>query len=398
LQSKLYYRDPYIKTFTTKIRHQNQDEAGNWYVVLEETAFYPTGGGQPHDTGTLDDIQVVNVEEMNGEIRHYIEKPLPEKSVNVTGVIDWERRFDHMQQHSGQHILSAAFEELFGYQTVSFHLGNEIVTIDLDIEELSEQEAMAAEKLANQMILENRPIETKWVAENELSKYPLRKMPSVTENIRLVIIPNFDYNGCGGTHPNSTGQVFAIKILDWERQRKRIRVQFVCGNRVLKQLGQKHRVIRKLNALLNAPEEELITAATRLLDHGKEMEKSLEEAREKLLHYEVKELLESRNPESQLIAKVFQNRSIQELQKLARMLTAEKEEVTVLFVAEIGDRLQFVFARGSAGNSNMKQIAADVLPIINGKGGGNETFAQGGGDAHISGDELLNKLIEKLNM
>jgi alanyl-tRNA synthetase len=398
LQSKLYYRDPYIKTFTTKIRHQNQDEAGNWYVVLEETAFYPTGGGQPHDTGTLDDIQVVNVEEMNGEIRHYIEKPLPEKSVNVTGVIDWERRFDHMQQHSGQHILSAAFEELFGYQTVSFHLGNEIVTIDLDIEELSEQEAMAAEKLANQMILENRPIETKWVAENELSKYPLRKMPSVTENIRLVIIPNFDYNGCGGTHPNSTGQVFAIKILDWERQRKRIRVQFVCGNRVLKQLGQKHRVIRKLNALLNAPEEELITAATRLLDHGKEMEKSLEEAREKLLHYEVKELLESRNPESQLIAKVFQNRSIQELQKLARMLTDEKEEVTVLFVAEIGDRLQFVFARGSAGNSNMKQIAADVLPIINGKGGGNETFAQGGGDAHISGDELLNKLIEKLNM
>lgn len=132
----------------------------------------------------------------------------------------------------------------------------------------------------------------------ELSKYPLRKQPSVTENIRLVIIPDFDYNGCGGTHPHSTGQVGAIKILDWERQRKRIRVQFVCGNRVLKQLGKKQKVIRELNALLNASEEEIITAASRLLDHAKETEKSLEEARENLLHYEAKELLEKANLKS----------------------------------------------------------------------------------------------------
>lgn len=397
MQNKLYYRDPYIKTFTTKILHQNQDEAGNWYVILEETAFYPTGGGQPHDTGTLNHIKVVNVEEINGEIRHFVEMPISEQNIDVTGVIDWERRFDHMQQHSGQHILSAAFEELFGYRTVSFHLGKEVLTIDLDIEELSEQKAMEAEKLANQIILENRPIETKWVTERELFKYPLRKQPSVTENIRLVIIPDFDYNGCGGTHPHSTGQVGAIKILDWERQRKRIRVQFVCGNRVLKQLGKKQKVIRELNALLNASEEEIITAASRLLDHAKETEKSLEEARENLLHYEAKELLENSKPEIQLIAKVFRNRSIQELQKLARMITANEEEVTVLFAAENGDRLQFVCARGSADNSNMKQIAADVLPSINGKGGGNETFAQGGGEATISGDELLNQLIEKLN-
>lgn len=255
-------------------------------------------GGQPHDTGTLNHIKVVNVEEINGEIRHFVEKPISEQNIDVTGVIDWERRFDHMQQHSGQHILSAAFEELFGYRTVSFHLGKEVLTIDLDIEELSEQKAMEAEKLANQIILENRPIETKWVTERELSKYPLRKQPSVTENIRLVIIPDFDYNGCGGTHPHSTGQVGAIKILDWERQRKRIRVQFVCGNRVLKQLGKKQKVIRELNALLNASEEEIITAASRLLDHAKETEKSLEEARENLLHYEAKELLEKANLKS----------------------------------------------------------------------------------------------------
>ena len=135
----------------------------------------------------------------------------------VEGVLDWERRFDHMQQHAGQHILSAAFVELFGFPTVSFHLGKEVVSIDLDVEDVSSEQLNAVEKLANDIILENRLIEIKWVTEDELHHYPLRKQLAVTDEIRLVIIPDFDYNGCGGTHPSSTGQVSALKILSTEK-------------------------------------------------------------------------------------------------------------------------------------------------------------------------------------
>lgn len=221
---KLFYKDPYLKTFETKILKQQQVKKGDFYITLEETAFYPTGGGQPHDIGTLNGVKVLNVEEVDGEIRHYVERTLPHLDDQVVGVIDWERRFDHMQQHTGQHILSAAFAQLYDIHTVGFHLGNDTVTIDLDISELTEEMAGKAEKLANDIIMENRAIVTKWVEYDDLVNYPIRKLPSVKENIRLVIIDEFDYNGCGGTHPSATGEVGAIKVLNWERQRKK----FVC--------------------------------------------------------------------------------------------------------------------------------------------------------------------------
>ena len=192
MQSKLYYQDPYIQTFSAQILKQESDETGKNYIILNQTAFYPTGGGQPHDTGRIADRAVIDVEEVNGEIRHYLDAPLRVADSNVTCTIDWERRFDHMQQHAGQHILSAAFDHLFGYKTVGFHMGTENLTIDLATEELTKEEAQKAEELANKIILENRPIETKWVTEEELSQYELRKETKVKEDIRLVIIPDFD--------------------------------------------------------------------------------------------------------------------------------------------------------------------------------------------------------------
>ena len=195
LQDRLYYQDPYLTSFTTTVAQQAIDEQGRPFVVLENTAFYPTGGGQPHDTGVIDNQMVVNVEEVDGEIRHYVEQPITDTGI-VSGQIDWARRFDHMQQHTGQHILTAAFVELFGYATVSFHLGREFVTIDLETDAVSPEELQAAESLANAVILENRTIEQRWVTKDELSTYSLRKNISVNEEIRLVIIPNFDTNGC----------------------------------------------------------------------------------------------------------------------------------------------------------------------------------------------------------
>jgi alanyl-tRNA synthetase len=390
---KLYYHDPYITTFSTKLINQHQDESGNWYVLLEESAFYPTGGGQPFDTGTLNDSQVINVEEINGEIRHYVDTPL--NGVEVKGRINWDRRFDHMQQHAGQHILSAAFAELTGYETVSFHLGKEDLTIDLETEELSEQDVAEVEELANKIILENRRIEVKWITKEEVSHYQLRKQPTVTKDIRLVIIPNFDYNGCGGTHPLSTGQVGSIKIIAWERQRKRIRVQFICGDRVRTQFHQKTKVIRELSKLVSASEELMVETVKRVVNRNVELEKSLEEIKDKLLQYEARDLL-SHQRENNVVGQVFQDRTIQELQKIARYLVTETEEVTVLLVTENDSRLQMVFAGGNNINVSMKEIMIDALLLINGKGGGNKLLAQGGGERSVTGIEMIEHVIGRL--
>ncbi|MDR7237926.1 alanyl-tRNA editing protein [Neobacillus drentensis] len=395
MENKLYYQDAYIKTFKAKVIKQAQDSAGNWYVCLEQTAFYPTGGGQPNDIGTLADQHVINVEEIDGEIRHYLEGPILDTNKEIAGTIDWERRFDHMQQHTGQHLLSAAFDQLFEYRTIGFHLGAEIVTIDLETDVLTEHQVQRAEGLANQIILENRPIEVKWVTEEELSQYPLRKETKVKDDIRLVIIPDFDYNGCGGTHPKATGEVSSVKVLDWERQKKKVRVQFVCGKRVLKQFQQKQQVLLELTKILNAPEKEMEQAVLRLLENNKSLEKNLEQAQEDLLQYEAKRLLGRSNVnERKLVCEVFQNRTIQELQKLARIITTEDDTAKVYFVSQNENRLQVVCARGTAGTESMKKAVSAALPLINGKGGGNDAFAQGGGDALMSGEQMLQYLVE----
>lgn len=396
--NKLYYQDPYIKSFSAKLLLQKVDEFGKPYVILDKTAFYPTGGGQPHDTGTINDVKVINVEEIDGEIRHYVEQPLSDEVSEITGIINWERRFDHMQQHAGQHILSAAFEELFDINTVSFHLGTDIVTIDLDIEELNFETAAKVEQRANQIILENRPIETKWVREAELSQYPMRKKPSVTDNIRLVIIPDFDYNGCGGTHPSTTGQIRGIKLLEWERQRKKIRLTFICGDRLLQELQQKHQILKELSPLLSAPENELGNAAKRLLDQCKKLEKSLDEAKDALLFYEGKDLINTNytHKETKIVSHIFKDRTIKELQKLARIIISEANDTITFIVAINGPQLQLVCAKGTAAKGNMKNLISEILPLINGKGGGNESFAQGGGEALLTGEQTIQLLLEKL--
>ncbi|MEH7545118.1 alanyl-tRNA editing protein [Neobacillus vireti] len=394
MQAKLYYQDAYIHSFSATILKQESDETGKNYVVLNQTAFYPTGGGQPHDTGRIADRAVIDVEEVNGEIRHYLDAPLQVAGSDVSCTIDWEKRFDHMQQHAGQHILSAAFDRLFGYKTVGFHMGTENLTIDLATEALTKEEASKAEELANKIILENRPIETKWVTEAELSQYDLRKETKVKEDIRLVIIPDFDYNGCGGTHPKATGEVSAIKILDWEKQRKNIRIQFACGLRVIKKLEEKQYVLHQLTNLLNAPEKGMQQAVIRLLENEKQLTKALEQSKESLLQYEAKELA---GKDQIVVTKVFENRTIQELQKLARMVVSDHENSLVFFVSTDGPRLQVVLAKGKERTENMKKLIGEILPMINGKGGGNDSFAQGGGEALLTGEQILNKLLTLMN-
>ncbi|WP_298474026.1 DHHA1 domain-containing protein [uncultured Psychrobacillus sp.] len=386
MTNKLYYEDPYLTTFTASIIKKEPE-----YVIISETAFYPTGGGQPCDIGSLNDISVVNVEIIDGEIRHFLAEPLDSQSIEVKGSINWMRRFDHMQQHAGQHILSAAFAELFQMQTVSFHLGKETATIDLDTTEVTEEQLKKVEELANQIILENRAIETKWVTEDELTQYKLRKATSIKEDIRLVIIPDFDYNACGGTHPSSTGQVGSIKILQTEKQKRHIRVEFVCGKRVLTQLDRKQNVLLNLISRLSSPEEKLVDAANNLLHTNKNLEKLLNEHKQELLKFEAKELL--KQSINDIVGVTFENRTIQDLQRLARFLVEESPSSLCVLVSHNEEKLQIVTARGTNREESMKALLLQLLPLINGKGGGNDTLAQGGGEAALSSTELLNKAL-----
>lgn len=386
MTNKLYYEDPYLTTFTASIIKKEPE-----YVIISETAFYPTGGGQPCDIGSLNDISVVNVEIIDGEIRHFLAEPLDSQSIEVKGSINWRRRFDHMQQHAGQHILSAAFAELFQMQTVSFHLGKETATIDLDTTEVTEEQLKKVEELANQIILENRAIETKWVTEDELTQYKLRKATSIKEDIRLVIIPDFDYNACGGTHPSSTGQVGSIKILQTEKQKRHIRVEFVCGKRVLTQLDRKQNVLLSLISKLSSPEEKLVDTANNLLHTNKNLEKLLNEHKQELLKFEAKELL--KQSINDIVGVTFENRTIQDLQRLARFLVEESPSSLCVLVSHNEEKLQIVTTRGTNREESMKALLLQLLPLINGKGGGNDTLAQGGGEAALSSTELLNKAL-----
>lgn len=382
MQHLLYYQDSFLKKFTADVVRVGQDETG-YFVVLTNTAFYPTGGGQPHDTGTLNGIEVVNVEKVEDEIRHYLatNKAL---SGTVEGVLDWERRFDHMQQHAGQHILTAAFVELFGFETVSFHLGSGYVSIDLNVENVTKEQLRLAEQRANEIIREARPIETKFVTKDELSNYKLRKEVKAEGDIRLVIIPNFDYNGCGGTHPNSTAEVQIVKILETESMRSNVRVHFICGERVVNGFSARKEVLAAVAKQLSVPELDAATTLEKFAAVAARNEKELAKAKDTLLEYEGMALASEG-----VAARAFENRSIQELQKLARAIVGQNADAVALLVAANDGKLQFVAARGANVSASMKNVSAVALPLLGGKGGGSDQLVQGGGDAVVPAAALL---------
>ncbi|WP_100372872.1 alanyl-tRNA editing protein [Bacillus sp. FJAT-45037] len=399
MTKEIFYESSYIKEFEARIIRQDQDERGN-YVVLTQTAFYPTGGGQPHDTGLLDEKEVFQVEEIEGVVRHYLSEPIKSTNEVVQGVINWERRFDHMQQHAAQHILSAAFAEIFGYETVSFHLGAEHSTIDLAISSLTSDEVEKTLTVANQIILDHKPIETKWMTVNEANAYPLRKQLSVSGDVRLVIIPDVDYNGCGGTHPNNTSEVQGIAITGWEKQRQHIRVSFLSGKRVFKQFTHQQTALEQLTQALNAPIETLPDAASEVLVKIKQKDKEIQTLKEELLIYEAKELATTSDVVygQRLISCLYDSRPMSELQQLARKLSEKEADTIVALFSKNGEKLQLVVACGALVEAfSANSLLKELLSEIDGRGGGNNRLAQGGGNKEVSVEILVEKLKDLLN-
>src|SRR5712671_2707419 len=343
MTDRLYLRDPYLTRFSARVVSL-ADLAGRPAAVLDRSAFYPEGGGQPADRGTLAGTAVVDVQEKDGAVLHVLDRPLPPGEVE--GVVDWQRRFDHMQQHHGQHLLSAAFERVLEAPTTSFHLGERTCTIDLDcsISRLDEPALRSAEAAANETVWRDLPVVARDFGAEERARLPLRKEP--VKGDRVVLVEGVDASPCGGTHPARTGEVGVIAVLGAQKWGSgKARVEFACGGRVVKLAAEEAIARRKAN-------------------EGLEKE---------LARLQAAELAAKGSP---VVARV-------ERASLARAIAAAvAERGAVALIAAVEDgraHLCFARPRGAPG-PGMNEVLKAALEALGGKGGGSPDFAQGSGD------------------
>ncbi len=356
-------------------------------MLLDRSAFYPEGGGQPPDYGMLNGVAVEDVQVEDGDMWHTLAAPIDDDSVH--GEIDWARRFDHMQQHHGQHLLSAACEHLFQFRTLSFHLGTTSSTIDLDTPALTTEQATAIEDLVNQMIWEDRPVEARFVSPEELATMPLRKPPTKEQNVRVVSVPDFDYSACGGTHPRSTGGVGMLHIRRWERRGETTRVEFLCGQRALRDYRTRDALVAQLATDFSVGVEELAEAVTRLRNSEEQGRKHIRKITEQLIGFEAKYLIARADMAGirQVVHQAFEGRELEEVRMLARAI-AENGGVALLGLH--GPRTQIVFAAPESADVDCGTLLRTTLAPFGGRGGGQRTLAQGG----LPDDERLLEVLE----
>ncbi|WP_312202886.1 alanyl-tRNA editing protein [Anaerospora hongkongensis] len=379
----LFQNNSYIRQFHSRIKQTIPLPNGSVGVVLEHTAFYPEGGGQPSDHGQINGLPVTDVYREGTDIIHVMSELPPTETVEAA--IDWARRFDHMQQHTGQHILSAACHELFGAATVGFHMGAQSSQIDLDLPGFTDEELKSAEQAANELLVRNKAVSIHQATPATLHEYPLRKPPAKDfAAIRLIEIAGIDCCPCGGTHVAATGEIGIIKIRSWERKNNAIRLDFVCGYRALADYQYKNLLIQELSGRLSAPGPQLLAAFDKLLAKADETSRQLAAARQELSAQLADNLYRQAEPVKgiKIIAYQLANSSPAEVAGLARQLVSFPATVALLAgVAGDNSKVHLVFSCSPGLNLNMGAILKAALPLIEGKGGGSGTSAQGGGPA-----------------
>ena len=378
MTDRLYNKDAYIQQFDAVVLTMLRSTDG-WEITLDRTAFYPEGGGQPCDLGTIDGKSVTAVREVNGEVIHVLQSPPTTKQVVCQ--IDWTRRFDYMQQHSGQHILSAILNEQLGAATVGFHLGEQSTQIDIAMAELNHEQIYAAESAANFAIFSNLPVNSQWVTQDELNCFPLRKLPVKDFSLlRLISIGSLDCCPCCGTHVSFTGEIGMIKILGWEKKNHALRIDFVCGKRALADYQTKHRVIAEVSSHLSAPVNGLADAVTQRLNKVESLSKELTTLRSQLGRAQADLLLHSTSPHQGLrvISHILHDSQPNDAAQLAKHLTSGIPVAALIAaVNQDGTKAHLVFATNIDG-LDMGKLLKSVLSQLNGKGGGNARLAQGG--------------------
>ena len=370
MTERLYLRDPYLTRFTARVV-STTELGGRPAAVLDRSAFYPEGGGQPADRGTLSGAGVVDVQERDGAVLHLLDRAL--QTLEVEGAVDWQRRFDHMQQHHGQHLLSAAFERVLQAPTTSFHLGERTCTIDLDcsISRVDEPAIRSVEAAANETVWRDLPVVARDFGPEERARLPLRKEP--VKGDRVVLVEGVDASPCGGTHPARTGEVGAIAVLGAQKWGSgKARVEFVCGSRVVRLLAEQGHLLAGAAGALKCAVRELPEAARRAADEAVARRKTAEALEKELARSRAAALAASGSP---VVEKV-------ERASLARAVAAAvAERGAIALVGGVEDgraHLCFARPRGAAGRG-MNDLLEVALAVLGGKGGGSADFAQGSG-------------------
>jgi alanyl-tRNA synthetase len=376
MTERLYYTDPYLVSFDAQVVQVGRFD-GRPVAVLDRTAFYPTSGGQPHDTGTLDAARVVEVLDLaDGTVGHVIDGELA--AGPVRGTVDWARRFEHMQQHTGQHVLSAAFEHLGRVRTESFHLGAEGSTIDL-AREVSPAEISAAELEANRIVWEDRPVSIRFVSAEDAAALPLRKEPVRGGTLRLIDVEGFDLSACGGTHVARTGAIGIIAISGWERFRGGTRVDFRCGVRALRGYRALRDAVSASVRLLTVHPSELPAAIERLVDDTKDARRRVKDLQSKTAVHEAAALAERAEERgaSRVVVELIEDADAGVLKTIAGAIASRPGHVAILFSAPPGANL--VVARAADVTLNAGEVLKAMTSKFGGKGGGRPEMAQGGG-------------------
>jgi len=392
---KLFHEDPYRRSFSARVLSCTQ-VGDQWQVELDQTCFYAASGGQPSDLGTLGGRTVLDVveDEASGRIFHLVDGPLEGE---VQGEIDWRRRLDHMEQHSGQHLLSGAFEHLLDAETVSWHLGTESCTVDLAIPSLTAEQAEQVELECSRIIREARPILTHLATAETIANYPLRKPPTVSGEIRVVEIQDYDWSACAGTHLRSAAEIGLVKIKSWEKYKKYTRVTFLAGSRALRDYQFLDRMTRDLCRSLSIAVPTLPQYVERTQEETSGLRKQLKVLQEKLLEAEAEELLvhnSIRLGTVKVVRSIFGGRSLDELKLLAAKVAAHPGAVAVFGTK--GALPQIVLHRALDVRGDMGAIIRQVLPLIDGRGGGSPVSAQGAGKRPEALAEALDEVVVRI--
>jgi len=409
--NRLYYNDSYLTEFEAEVvdvresvREQGRSE---WQIALDRTAFYPTSGGQPFDTGILEaaarsgaiievPIHAVH-EDDGGEIWHTTEKVL-QPGVHIRGRIDRQRRRDHMQQHTGQHILSAAFLKLFDYATVSFHLGIESCTIDLSTANLSREHVQAAQQLANETITANLPVTIEYATVEEARARGVRKIPDRHGEMRLIHIAGVDLNACGGTHVSRTGEIGAILLRSIEKVTQGMRVEFVCGDRAIRAATHDFDLLSRSAALLSAPAASMPETIERLQEQGKAAAKEGARLLEEIAVLEAAKLFAEASDTGEI--KVVQHVSHRDLaftKLLASNITHSRNGVIALLASDAGQP-GVVIAQSGDMSKNLGAVLKEALAEHGLKGGGSKDMAQGGLNSVAQIDTMMRAIATRLGI
>jgi alanyl-tRNA synthetase len=373
---RLYYSDCYLREFDARIVETQFSPKGA-RVLLERSAFYPESGGQPSDRGTLAGKQVLEVLDEGDAVVHVLDgKPEGEF---VQGVIDWARRFDHMQQHTGQHVLSAAFERIGNYKTVSFRLGAEISSIDLDSDRLGARQLEEAEELSNQIIFEDRPVHIFFRPDQEASQLDLRKPTFREGDIRLVEVENFDLSACGGTHVARTGAIGMIAVRKPERMKGLTRVEFLCGGRALHAARRDFQVLTESARLYSGSAADLPALIAKQSEELKAAQRARQKQAARLAEYMAAELLRNAPERNgrKIVRHVVPAESLGDARMLAHAIAANPSAVALIGAA--GNPAKLFFAQQPGGPDDMGALLKQVAAKVGGMGGGARDFAQGGG-------------------